>query len=95
MKNSPAVRAYQRIMRPITEAMDMAAAMDAEFDGGEWSSSAHDRLFEDEEARVIDLVTNRFGIERHELMNALYAHTNREYSEWCERSGRWAAPLLD
>jgi hypothetical protein len=87
MNNSTAVRAYQRIMRPITQAMDMAAAMDAGFDAGEWSASAHDRMFEDEEARVIDVVTSRFGIDRRDLMNAIYAHSTREYHEWCERGG--------
>jgi uncharacterized membrane protein len=77
-----AARAYLRILRPISEAMDMAAIADAGFDGGEWSDAASDRMFEDEECRVLDLVANRFGITQSDLVNAIYESSARNDEEW-------------
>lgn len=84
MKAKQAARAFNRIMAPITAVMAEAAHADAWFDGGEWSSSAHDRLYEDEEQRVLQLVADRFGIGLGVLCHQLQENDYRGHDEMVE-----------
>jgi hypothetical protein len=77
--NWPAVRAFRRIMVPISDSHDEAARWDAGFDGGEFSGPAHDRMLEEEYQRVLEIVAGRFGIEPADLENMTLL---ADYHQW-------------
>lgn len=66
--NWQAVRAFNRVMAPIQQGMDLQHHYDRHFDGGEWSDPAHAELQEKMALSVADKVGARFDIMGMELL---------------------------
>jgi hypothetical protein len=76
--NFQAVRAFERIMRPIHHLRAEVEYADSLFDGGEFSASFHDRESEAIEDRVVALVATRFGISANQLDSDIQARNWHE-----------------
>ena len=77
--NYRAVRAFNRLWAPIAEALEVGAACDRGFDGGEWSDSASANTWQREFLALVDRVARRFGLRAQELENAL---EEAHHTEW-------------
>lgn len=62
-----AARIYNRLMRPISRHFDQAYVADSQYDGGEWSCQAIGEAEDDEQVRVLKMVSNRTGVELKEV----------------------------
>lgn len=82
--NIHAVRAFHRLMRPITESHQKAIELDAGFDGGEFSGPAHEHMLLDDEDRIASYVAKRFGIDEDDLNEALSYFDHLNYSRACD-----------
>lgn len=77
-----AVRAFAKVWVPIGERLDMAAHLDAQFDGGEWSGPANARHEQLEHLRVLTLVAEKFKISVENLEGALMDAAYHEADMW-------------
>jgi hypothetical protein len=75
-----ALRMFERLMRPIRAAHDMAYAVDSHYDGGEFSGPAIARAEEEHERRVLALVRLRTGHNRRALLAAEWEAYDRHLS---------------
>ena len=76
-----ALRAYRHIIRPLWQAQEMGAELDAEFDAGEWSGEAYHRKMEEIEARIKAYVCQRMGVSFEDLRTAYDESYVREMDE--------------
>lgn len=79
--NIRAVRAFNRVWKPISKNLVYAECCDAGFDGGEFSGPAHRRLFEAQYECVLTKVAIRFGMVAQDLERDVeQAHHNEFFS---------------
>jgi hypothetical protein len=82
-----AVRAFNRVWRPISDRLEMAADADAGFDAGEFSGKFHGDLMGREFFRCLDLVATRFGITGNQLWYATEAASQENFYRAMEAEG--------
>ena len=66
--NFPAIRAFWKAWGPINTSFDVGCAMDYGYDAGEFSGPAMGRMYEQEEKRVAQQVSLRYGLSADELL---------------------------
>ena len=74
-----AIRAFRKLFSINTEGWDRLEAADAEFDGGEWSSSSWGDAWFDEQDRVANIIAKSFGVDVDDLAEELFRYEMGAY----------------
>ncbi len=85
--NYPAVRAFNKIMGPISLNMDGSQWADRQFDGGEWSDAECANKFEEELDRIAAIVAPRFDMQPGQLLCDDYHYWHDMEVKWRDAVG--------
>jgi len=83
MNTMQAVRAFHRIWEPIATDLDIGAAADHQFDGGEWSDAASCEIHQEIREKLLEAVAGRFGLTSAQLDYAIEKQAHEQaWREW-------------